>query len=84
MRQGQHAATVFGANSILLDFPEHSIVLGAVHQGVSAMRVALSSLRGHIIDGTTPRELWECGDEALAISRRYAKLRSRLNHYLFK
>jgi predicted NBD/HSP70 family sugar kinase len=39
-----------GANSILLDFPEHGIVLGVVHQGVSALRVALSSLRGHIID----------------------------------
>ena len=38
-----------GANSILLDFPEHGIVLGVVHQGVSAMRVALSTLRGRII-----------------------------------
>ena len=33
--------------------------------------------------GTTPREPWEFGDEALAIFRRYAKLRSRLNPYLY-
>ncbi len=38
-----------GANSILLDFPENGIVLGVVHQGVSALRVALSTLRGNII-----------------------------------
>jgi predicted NBD/HSP70 family sugar kinase len=38
-----------GANSILLDFPENGIALGAVHQGVSALRVALSTLRGRII-----------------------------------
>ncbi len=38
-----------GAKSILLDFPENGIVLGVVHQGVSALRVALSTLRGHII-----------------------------------
>jgi predicted NBD/HSP70 family sugar kinase len=38
-----------GAKSILLDFPEHGIVLGVVHQGVSALRVALSTLRGRII-----------------------------------
>ncbi len=38
-----------GANSILLDFPEQGIVLGVVHQGVSALRVALSTLRGRII-----------------------------------
>ncbi len=33
--------------------------------------------------GTTPREPWEFGEEALAIFRRYAKLRSRLNPYLY-
>ncbi len=33
--------------------------------------------------GTTPREPWEFGDEALAIFRRYAKLRTRLNPYLY-
>src|SRR5258708_15181616 len=38
-----------GANSILLYFPEHGIVLCVVHQGVSAMRVGLSTLRGRII-----------------------------------
>lgn len=38
-----------GAHSILIDFPEQGVVLGVVHQGVSALRVALSSLRGHII-----------------------------------
>jgi predicted NBD/HSP70 family sugar kinase len=38
-----------GANSILLDFPENGIVLGAVHQGVSALRIALSTLRGRIL-----------------------------------
>ncbi len=33
--------------------------------------------------GTTPREPWEFGDEALAVFRRYAKLRTRLNPYLY-
>ena len=33
--------------------------------------------------GTTPREPWEFGSEALAIFRRYAKLRTRLNPYLY-
>ncbi len=33
--------------------------------------------------GTTPREPWEFGEEALAIFRRYAKLRTRLNPYLY-
>lgn len=33
--------------------------------------------------GTTPREPWEFGEEALAIFRRYAKLRMRLNPYLY-
>lgn len=33
--------------------------------------------------GTTPREPWEFGEEALAIFRRYARLRSRLNPYLY-
>jgi alpha-D-xyloside xylohydrolase len=33
--------------------------------------------------GTTPREPWEFGDEALTIFRRYAKLRVRLNPYLY-
>jgi glucokinase-like ROK family protein len=39
-----------GANSILLDLPENGVVLGVVHQGVSALRVALSTLRGRILD----------------------------------
>jgi alpha-D-xyloside xylohydrolase len=33
--------------------------------------------------GTTPREPWEFGAEALAIFRRYARLRTRLNPYLY-
>ncbi len=33
--------------------------------------------------GTTPREPWSFGSEALAIFRRYAKLRIRLNPYLY-
>lgn len=33
--------------------------------------------------GTTPREPWEFGEEALAIFRRYALLRARLNPYLY-
>ncbi len=33
--------------------------------------------------GTTPREPWEFGQRALAIFRRYAKLRTRLNPYLY-
>lgn len=33
--------------------------------------------------GTTPREPWEFGEEALAIFRRYAMLRMRLNPYLY-
>jgi alpha-D-xyloside xylohydrolase len=33
--------------------------------------------------GTTPREPWEFGEEVLAIFRRYAKLRVRLNPYLY-
>ena len=33
--------------------------------------------------GVTPREPWEFGAEALAIFRRYAKLRMRLNPYLY-
>jgi alpha-D-xyloside xylohydrolase len=33
--------------------------------------------------GTTPREPWEFGDEALNIFRRYATLRMRLNPYLY-
>lgn len=33
--------------------------------------------------GTTPREPWEFGEEALRIFRRYAKLRTRLNPYLY-
>ncbi len=38
-----------GANSILLDIPEDTLVLGVVHQGVSAIRIALSTLRGRIL-----------------------------------
>ncbi len=33
--------------------------------------------------GTTPREPWEFGEEALTIFRRYALLRMRLNPYLY-
>ena len=33
--------------------------------------------------GTTPREPWEFGQQALDIFRRYAKLRTRLNPYLY-
>ncbi len=33
--------------------------------------------------GTTPREPWEFGPQALSIFRRYAKLRTRLNPYLY-
>ncbi len=33
--------------------------------------------------GTTPREPWEFGSQALAVFRRYAKLRTRLNPYLY-
>lgn len=33
--------------------------------------------------GTTPREPWEFGPEALATFRRYARLRMRLNQYLY-
>lgn len=33
--------------------------------------------------GTTPREPWEFGDEALSIFRRYAKLRYRLIPYIY-
>ncbi|HET89353.1 MAG TPA: DUF4968 domain-containing protein [Chloroflexi bacterium] len=33
--------------------------------------------------GTTPREPWEFGEEALAIFRRYAKLRYRLLPYIY-
>ncbi len=38
-----------GANAILLDMPEDTLVIGVVHQGVSALRIALSTLRGRII-----------------------------------
>ncbi len=33
--------------------------------------------------GTTPREPWEFGQEALDVFRRYARLRTRLNPYLY-
>lgn len=38
-----------GASAILLDVPEHTPVLGVVHQGVSALRIALCTLRGRIL-----------------------------------
>jgi glucokinase-like ROK family protein len=38
-----------GASAILLDMPEDTLTLGVVHQGVSALRIALSTLRGHLI-----------------------------------
>src|SRR5579884_4158618 len=38
-----------GANAYLLDFPHERPVLGAVHQGVSALRLALCNLRGQIL-----------------------------------
>jgi N-acetylglucosamine repressor len=37
-----------GAHEILLDLPSDRPLLGAVHQGVSALRVALCNLRGQI------------------------------------
>lgn len=39
-----------GANAILLNLPEHSPVLGVVHQGVSALRIALCTLRGVVLE----------------------------------
>ena len=38
-----------GANAILLDVPEEKLVLGVVHQGVSALRIALCTLRGRVL-----------------------------------
>ncbi len=38
-----------GANAILLDLPEDAPIIGAVHQGVSALRIALCTLRGRVI-----------------------------------
>ncbi len=38
-----------GADAILLDFPEHAPIVGVVHQGVSALRIGLCNLRGHLM-----------------------------------
>ena len=38
-----------GANAILLDVPVEKLVLGVVHQGVSALRVALCTPRGRVV-----------------------------------
>lgn len=38
-----------GTNAILLDLPEETPILGVVHQGVSALRIALCNLRGRVI-----------------------------------
>lgn len=38
-----------GANAYLLDFPHDQPLLGTIHQGVSALRLALCNLRGHIL-----------------------------------
>ncbi|WP_376796313.1 ROK family protein [Thermogemmatispora sp.] len=38
-----------GASAILLDLPEEGPLLGAVHQGVSALRLALCTLRGRLL-----------------------------------
>ena len=38
-----------GANSILLDLPEENPIMGVVHQGVSALRIALCNLRGRVL-----------------------------------
>lgn len=39
-----------GANAYLLDFPHDQPILGIIHQGVSALRLALCNLRGQILD----------------------------------
>lgn len=38
-----------GANAILLNLPEDTPVIGVVHQGVSALRIALCNVRGSVI-----------------------------------
>ena len=38
-----------GAHAILLDLPEDTPVIGTVHQGVSALRIALCNLRGRVL-----------------------------------
>lgn len=38
-----------GASAILLDLPDDGVVLGVVHQGVSALRVGLCTLRGRVV-----------------------------------
>ncbi len=38
-----------GANAILLDLPTDRFVIGAVHQGVSALRIGLCDLRGGVL-----------------------------------
>jgi predicted NBD/HSP70 family sugar kinase len=46
-----------GANAYLLDFPHEQPIFGIIHQGVSALRLAVCNLRGHILDRrviTTP------------------------------
>lgn len=38
-----------GASAILLDLPDDGPLIGAVHQGVSALRLALCTLRGRVL-----------------------------------
>ncbi len=38
-----------GASAILLDLPEEVPIIGVVHQGVSALRIGLCNLRGHVL-----------------------------------
>ncbi|MBX5457681.1 MAG: ROK family transcriptional regulator [Thermogemmatispora sp.] len=57
-----------GASAILLDLPEDGPIIGAVHQGVSAIRLALCTLRGRVLvrsQVSTPRPL--SPDETVAL-----------------
>lgn len=46
---GMERSRRVGANAILLDLPGDVPLLGAVHQGVSALRVGLCTLRGKVV-----------------------------------
>nr|BBH92049.1 transcriptional regulator [Thermogemmatispora argillosa] len=49
-----------GASAILLDLPEEAPIIGAIHQGVSAIRIALCTLRGRVLarrQVSTPRPI---------------------------
>ncbi|MBE3568423.1 MAG: ROK family transcriptional regulator [Thermogemmatispora sp.] len=57
-----------GASAILLDLPDDGPLIGAVHQGVSALRLALCTLRGRVVVRSlvsTPRPL--SPDETVAL-----------------